>query len=1612
MIFTWRIETSCNKIPAFQNPISSIKICPERKRFSSAKFIIGLLFLSLFLFPALSFAQPIVIDDFSVDHPEIETSGATPVVFSAVQDASILGQQRDMEVYLLNGSDTSGKVSNDFFTFNTASLSEGGAFLIYDGVDADPSSSGVAYTGLGGVDLTNGGTQCALELGVVEAESDDGVVIFRVYTDSDNYSATPPITIYEYDQYASSGLDIYVIPFGSFVPAGGSGPADFSNVGAIVMEIDGDSAYDCTLGLLQTRSILTYTKSDTLSLDKNSNNKANPGDEITYTITIDNPDDDSDIAATGVVFRDTPDENTTIVEISSFSQGATPEIVDNGSDPPYVDWTVGTINDGASATITFVVRVNDPLPVSVTQIVNQGRIFSDTCGCSLSSSNCWSLTDNTVPPPQGPDTSTDPNITEAGASPPHFSPTKTDHLDTGESVSPGDEVTYTVVITNDGLNRAENVVFTDPFDTNCSLVPNSVTTIPDATTAGYNITISDTQIEVEIGEMVSGDTVTIEFVVEVNNPLPAGTDEIVNRGELSADSSTGSINKYTDDDPSEDGEQPTITPVTAAPDISVTKTDNTSGPVSPGEQFTYTLTIVNDGDIAETNVTLADPIGQHLSLAGNPVRTTPPGLTVNSGNSATDTSVSVSAGTIAGGGGTVVVEFDVVVDNPLPAGVTEVSNQATVDGDSITPVVSDDPTISPGTDDPTVTDIDASPKISVTKTDGTSGPVSPGEQFTYIVTIVNDGDIAETNVTLADPIGQHLSLAGNPVRTTPPGLTVNSGNSATDTSVSVSAGTIAGGGGTVVVEFDVVVDNPLPAGVTEVSNQATVDGDSITPVVSDDPGVTPGTDDPTVTDIDASPQISVTKTDDTSGPVSPGEQFTYIVTIVNDGDIAETNVTLADPIGQHLSLAGNPVRTTPPGLTVNSGNNATDTSVSVSAGTIAGGGGTVVVEFDVVVDNPLPAGVTEVSNQATVDGDSITPLVSDDPGVTPGTDDPTVTDIDASPKISVTKTDDTSGPVSPGEQFTYIVTIVNDGDIAETNVTLADPIGQHLSLAGNPVRTTPPGLTVNSGNNATDTSVSVSAGTIAGGGGTVVVEFDVVVDNPLPAGVTEVSNQATVDGDSITPLVSDDPGVTPGTDDPTVTDVDAAPEISVEKSDAILADNDGVVDPGGTIRYSIVIENNGDMDAAGVIFTDPPVDNATLVAGSVTPEGMVSIGNGPNDTSVRVDVGTLAGNGGTVTIEFEVIVDNPIPEGVDQISNQGTARGDNFDPVDSDDPSIGGMNDPTITQLTAAPVVTATKVDALFDDADGDNFFGPGDTVRYTIVITNSGNTEATGVVLQDPAVANAALVVGFVTPSQGTVVHGNNSGDTAVEVNVGNIPANGGTATVTFDVVIADPLPDGITRISNQATISGTNLSESVVTDDPSTPAQNDPTVTPILPVSAEKTAVLQIDNNNNGVANPGDTIRYTIAIVNNGPQDSTDTVFTDSEDDMVNSALVSGFVVTSQGKVTSGNTDGDASVVVALGTLPANGGEATVTFDVVIDNPFPLDADSIDNQGRVRYVFNNQTMQVLTDEPGTAEPEDETIVVVEPEPVIPTLSEIGTLLMALLLTAATLLVARRKKA
>jgi uncharacterized repeat protein (TIGR01451 family)/fimbrial isopeptide formation D2 family protein len=357
-----------------------------------------------------------------------------------------------------------------------------------------------------------------------------------------------------------------------------------------------------------------------------------------------------------------------------------------------------------------------------------------------------------------------------------------------------------------------------------------------------------------------------------------------------------------------------------------------------------------------------------------------------------------------------------------------------------------------------------------------------------------------------------------------------------------------------------------------------------------------------------------------------------------------------------------------------------------------------------------------------------------------------------------------------------------------------------------------------------------------------------------------------------------------------------------------------VATPGDTIRYTLRVENAGDtpVDSFAIVdeldrlnafpsFQPGTLNVITMPAGADT---SATDATGGTAGTGLLDVRNLSigGLGDSVTIEFEVVLAPVIPNG-SYVSNQSAIIYANNPVALSDDPNVNGPADPDLAgdeDPTRIRVQSAAlfDIDKISTDLSGDpNLLLAGETLRYTITVQNIGNDNASDVSIMDLVPVNTTYVAGSTTLN-GASISDNAAGTTALVEGIllyapkdpvpgvlnAGVPDN--VATITFDVVVYPDAPDG-TIISNQAFVSapGAGIADQP-SDDPRTPVVDDPTqdVVGNLPLLfASKDAALQIDLGSPGVVDPGDTLRYTIQIYNNGSVPATQLQLADQVPDDV---------------------------------------------------------------------------------------------------------------------------------
>ena len=149
------------------------------------------------------------------------------------------------------------------------------------------------------------------------------------------------------------------------------------------------------------------------------------------------------------------------------------------------------------------------------------------------------------------------------------------------------------------------------------------------------------------------------------------------------------------------------------------------------------------------------------------------------------------------------------------------------------------------------------------------------------------------------------------------------------------------------------------------------------------------------------------------------------------------------------------------------------------------------------------------------------------------------------------------------------------------------------------------------------------------------------------------------------------------------------------------------------------------------------------------------------------------------------------------VTNTATVSSNSFDNT----PGNNTATDPTT--VIGPNLSTSTKTVADLNGGDAN----PGDTLRYTVTLTETGGAAATGVSVTDDVPANVTsyslvtVPAGATNSSTGAGTGANNNG----RVNITNItvPANG-SVTVVFDVIVASVAPGA--TIDNTATVANPN--------------------------------------------------------------------------------------------------------------------------------------------------------------------------------------------------------------
>lgn len=461
---------------------------------------------------------------------------------------------------------------------------------------------------------------------------------------------------------------------------------------------------------------------------------------------------------------------------------------------------------------------------------------------------------------------------------------------------PGDQLRFDIDVINVGFATANDVIFQDYPPTNMTLyatnssyvngagifddLPPKLTRFP-FDEGGYNI-----------GTIAIGATTRVQYVTVISTNVPTDFSGYIHNGASVTDSN---------------GNWSTIGLTNVlVPGLALLKTSSTTNLLSAGETFSYTITIVNTGQVTYTGLRLEDYLPEGVTyVADSTYIDYPFGLT----NTVRDTfamrSFSNDNGTIAwlnnwqeegeaDGpiGGDVQVRGDTNV-SPIESYALFVSGAANAAWRSADLSGHNSAFLSFRYRREGLDDVNEYADIYLS----TNGWVS-SNYLGRFQGLADDAAYSSTNIEISAYISTNTALK----------FVSSAGNEAgegvwfDDVAITLTGSnvTFAGGappllfnglklppGSNIVASFDVTVNDPPTA--TQLVNTARIRADQHAQWLYAY----------ATNDVDARSSLEIFKTNNPSGQVGPGSNITYTIRLVNTGDVVQTQVALEDilPIG-------------------------------------------------------------------------------------------------------------------------------------------------------------------------------------------------------------------------------------------------------------------------------------------------------------------------------------------------------------------------------------------------------------------------------------------------------------------------------------------------------------------------------------------------------------------------------------------------------------------------------------------------------------------------------------------------------------------------------------------
>ena len=872
---------------------------------------------------------------------------------------------------------------------------------------------------------------------------------------------------------------------------------------------------------------------------------------------------------------------------------------------------------------------------------------------------------------------------------------------TASNTTPGNTVSFTVTVTNDGPNGTTDARVLDPLPAGLTFVSATASQGVYSSTAvvGPPAYPAGTW---RLGALNNGATATLTINASVTGTTPITNTAQVSYSDLFDPDSIPNNNVTPQDD------QASVT-ITPSPDIQVVKTatssfavgtnatyslvaNNTLGSLTTGAN-TYTVT-----DVLPTGLTFVSAAGAGWTCALN---TPAAGDNVVGGSRMVCTSAAAMA---PGASNANAITLTVL---PAAAAVPSVNNTATVSGGG-------EPASNNGNNSSTITTTVCTaggcPDLVVLKTSAASFTV--GAAGSYTLSVRNNGALTTglNNYVISDtlPTGLTLTTAiGGAGWTIGVGWTCTVGAAGGSQVTCNSSAPLLPGATSTTIVFPVTVANTVAnCVVTPVTlcavNTATVSGGG-------EPAAVTGNNSTTLTTPVLAFDLTLTKVKTVAGNFVLGvNTATYTLTVNNIGATASTGTyTVTDPLPAGLTLNAAPTAGagwTCAANTPLAGDNVAGGGrvVCTNSTAIAAGGTSSTIVFPVAVG---AAAVPSVTNAASVSDPNESPnLLANNSGGAA-----TVTTLVNAPNLVVTKSH--NGDFTVGANGVYTLTVSNVGALTTSaaNVVVTDTLPAGLTFVSgvgtNWNACTAAGQVV--------TCVRPLANAIAANASAEPITLTVSV-GAAAAAASPVTNNVSVAG-------GNEPAGNSGNNTATdITNVYFSPVIA--KAFAPASAGAGVP---STLTLTITNPAGSPVSLAGVGVIDPfppGMSVAATPAFSNTCGGTVSSGSAQGDTLISLSGGATGAGGTSCVISVNVT---------------STAVGANVNvtgPVTSS--NSGGGNTGSATLTTTAPAApTLTMVSS--PDPVGVN---RPVTLTYTINNTSVATTNL-GFIHNFPIIGGAQMV-------------------------------------------------------------------------------------------------------------------------------------------------------------------------------------------------------------------------------------------------------------------------------